>query len=56
MRKLEKADLEIRDEATPPDIRDEELDRVSGGGNNSSLGHGAARRPVLNEPWPVGKP
>ena len=38
MRKLEKTNLEIRDEATPPDIRDEELDRVSGGGNNSVWG------------------
>ncbi|MGC9990774.1 MAG: hypothetical protein ABSD52_00075 [Candidatus Cybelea sp.] len=34
----EKADLEIRDDANIPDIRDEELDRVSGGGNNSVWG------------------
>jgi hypothetical protein len=36
--KQEKTNLEIRDEATLPDIRDEELDRVSGGGNNSVWG------------------
>ena len=37
-RKLEKNSLEVRDEANVPDIRDEELDRVSGGGNNSVWG------------------
>lgn len=38
MRKLDKTNVEIRDEANAPDIRDEELDRVSGGGNNSVWG------------------
>ena len=52
MRKLEKADLEIRDEATPPDIRDEELDRVSGGGNNSVWGTAQPGGPSSTSPGP----
>ncbi|HLY01889.1 MAG TPA: hypothetical protein VKR56_05260 [Candidatus Cybelea sp.] len=38
--KPEKHKLEIRDESGNSDIRDEELDRVSGGGNNSVWGTG----------------
>lgn len=36
--KQEKNELEIRDETDSPEIRDEDLDRVSGGGNNSVWG------------------
>jgi hypothetical protein len=36
--KQENNSLDIKDEATMPNIRDEELDRVSGGGNNSVWG------------------
>jgi hypothetical protein len=37
-RKQEKNTLQIGDEANTPEIMDEELDRVSGGGNNSVWG------------------
>jgi hypothetical protein len=52
MRKLEKDNLEIRDEATAPDIRDEELDRVSGGGNNSVWGTAQPGGPPSTSPGP----
>jgi hypothetical protein len=50
-RKQEKTNLEIRDDAKAPDIRDEELDRVSGGGNNSVWGT-AQPNPPTTSPGP----
>jgi hypothetical protein len=50
-RTQEKNSLEVRDEAKAPDIRDEELDRVSGGGNNSVWGT-AQPNPPTTSPGP----